>query len=80
MPKLAEDLVRERVRSHAPEIVVTLAAMLIATAATGCSTLMEPNHADPALMESNSGLSAIHHSQDSNVTGKISQRQLAAGT
>ncbi len=61
---------RERVRPHAPDIVLALAAMLIATAA-GCSTLMEPDHADPALLETNSGLSVIHHSQDSNVTGKI---------
>jgi hypothetical protein len=79
MSKMAKGLVRKRVSSQAPENVLALAAMLIATTVTGCSTLMEPDHADAALMESNSGLSAIHHYQDSSVTGKISQRQLAAG-
>lgn len=80
MSKLAEGLVRERVRSHALEIVPALAAMLIAIATTGCSTLMEPDHADAALTESNSGLSAIHRCQDSSVTGKTPQRQLAGST
>jgi hypothetical protein len=41
---------------EAPKIVSPLAAMLIAIATTGCSTLMEPDHADAALIESNSGL------------------------
>ncbi len=49
---------------EAPKIVSALAAMLIAIAITGCSTLMEPDHAYAALMESNSGLSASHHCQD----------------
>ncbi len=77
MSKMAKGLVGKHVSSQAPENVLALAAMLIAMA---CSTLMEPDHADAALMESNSGLSAIHHYQDSGVTGKVSQRQLAAGT
>ena len=51
MSKLAEGLVRERVHPHVPEIVPAIAAMLIAIAATGCSTLMEPDHADAALTE-----------------------------
>ena len=80
MSKLAEGLVRERVHPHVPEIVPAIAAMLIAIAATGCSTLMEPDHADAALTESNSGLSAIHRCQDLSVTGKIPQRQLAGST
>ena len=49
---------------EAPEIASALAAMLIAIATTGCSTLMEPDHADAALMKSNSGLSANHRCQD----------------
>ena len=80
MSKLAEGLVRERVRSHVPEIVPALAAIAISIAATGCSTLMEPDHADAALMELNSGLSALQHCQDLSATGKISQRQLAGST
>ncbi len=80
MSKMAKGLVRKCVSCQAPELVLALAAMLIATAVTGCSTLMEPDHADAALIETNSGLSAIHHYQDSSETGKISQRQLAAGT
>ena len=35
---------------EAPKIVSALAAMLIAIATTGCSTLMEPDHADAALI------------------------------
>jgi len=79
MSKMAKGLVGKHVSSQGPENVLALAAMLIATAVTGCSTLMEPDHADAALMESNSGLSTIHHYQNSSATGKISQRQLAAG-
>ena len=62
----------------APEIASALAAMLIAIATTGCSTLMEPDHADAALMESNSGLSANHHCQHFGSIAKIPQRQLIA--
>ena len=78
MSKLAEGLVRERVRSHVPEIVPALAAIAISIAATGCSTLMEPDHADAALMESNSGLSANHRYQDFGSIAKIPQRQSIA--
>jgi hypothetical protein len=63
---------------EAPEIASALAAMLIAIATTGCSTLMEPDHADAALMESNSGLSANHRCQDFSSTAKIPQWQLIA--
>lgn len=35
---------------EAPKIVSALAAMLIAIATTGCSTLMEPDHAEFGLV------------------------------
>jgi hypothetical protein len=63
---------------EAPKIVSPLAAMLIGIATTGCSTLMEPDHADAALIESNSGLSANHRYQDFSSSAKIPQRQLVA--
>ena len=56
MPKLTRELVRDRVSSQ--KSVSALAAILIAIATTGCSTLMEPDHADAALMESSSGLTS----------------------
>ena len=63
---------------EAPKIVSALAATLIAIATTGCSSLMEPDHADAALMESNSGLSANHHCQNFSSIANIPQRQLIA--
>ena len=63
---------------EAPKIVSALAAMLIAIATTGCSTLMEPDHADAALIELNSGLSANHRYQDFSSIAKIPQRELIA--
>ena len=63
---------------EAPKIVSALAAMLMTTVTTGCSTLMEPDHADAALMESNSGLSANHHCQNFNSTAQTPQWQLMA--
>ena len=43
MPKMAKGLDGKRVSSQAPEKLLALAAMLIATAVTGRSTLMEPD-------------------------------------
>ena len=63
---------------EAPKIVSALAAMLIAIATTGCSTLMEPDPADAALIELNSGLSANHRYQDFSSIAKIPQRELIA--
>ena len=63
---------------EAPKIVSALAAMLMTAATSGCSRLLEPDHADAALMESNSGLSANHHCQNFSSIAKIPQRQLIA--
>jgi len=63
---------------EAPKIVSALAAMLIAIATTDSSTLLEPDHADAALMESNSGLSANQRYQDFGSIAKIPQRQSIA--
>ena len=65
---------------EAPKIVSALAAMLIAIATTGCSTLMEPDHADAALLESNSGLSANHRYLDFSSIAKIPQPELIGPT
>ena len=64
---------------EAPKIVSALAAMLIAIATTGCSTLMEPDHADAALIESNSGLSANHRYQDFSSIAKAACRTRPLG-
>ena len=63
---------------EAPKLVLALVAMLVAIATTGCSTLMEPDHADAALTESNSGLSANHHCQNLSAIAKTPQRQSIA--
>ena len=63
---------------EAPKIVSALTAMLMTTATSGCSTLMEPGHAEAALMESNSGLSANHRCQYFDAIAQTPQWQLVA--